>query len=228
MNDQVAVKGVSETKQFLAALKGQIPYATSLALNRTGKEVIAAQKDQMRRDFDEPTPYTLNSLFATKATKVKQETRTRIKSPTPTEQGQTDKHYVGVQIWGGVRRDKASEKSLRKHGLLPSGYQMVPGAGLKLNKYGNVSGGRVAAIVGALGANTSATTAAGTILVGEVGGTKGIWQVQARKWLPLFIFVKTPRYDPLLDYYGVSDSVFKKRWPAIFGDAIDQALRTAR
>lgn len=229
MTAGVTTTGVSETKLFLARLGGQINYATSVALNKTGKEVIAAQKDEMQKVFDAPTPYTLGSLFQTGATKAKPETRTRIKSPSPSEAGQTDKRYIGVQIFGGERKDKASERRLRARGLLPAGYQMVPGAGLKLNRYGNVSGGRVAAILGALGVSPgSASIAAGTFVVGQVGGTKGIWKVQRDKWVPIFIFVKTPSYSPLFDYYRVSEDVFKVRWQSIFGAAVDNALRTAK
>ena len=229
MSAGVQVNGLTATKQWIADLKGQIPYATSVALNKTGKEVIGAQKDEMRRVFDAPTPYTLASLFKTTATKANLETRTRIKKTTGDKEGQTDKHYVGVQIWGGQRKDKGSEKRLRARGLLPHGYQMVPGAGLKLNQYGNVSGPRVSAILRALGVNDrSYTIAAGTFVVGQVGGTRGIWKVQKNKWVPIFIFVKMPNYSALFDYYAVSETVFAKRWKSIFGEAIDSALRTAK
>lgn len=229
MSAGVEAKGVDETKRFLAALNGQIPYATSLALNRTGKVVVKAQQDEMRKVFDEPTPYTLKSLFQTGATKQKLETRTRIKSPKATEPGQTKERYIGVQIWGGRRKDKGSERRMRSFGLLPADMQMVPGAGLRLDRYGNVPGGRVAAILRAMGINPgSKTVAAGTFVVGEVGGTKGVWKVQRNKWVPIFIFVKRPDYDPRLDYYRVSEQTFEKSWNKIFGDAIDQALRTAK
>lgn len=228
MNEGVAVSGINETQKFLAALKGQIPFATSVALNEVGKEVISAQKDEMSRVFDEPTPYTLGALFKTKATKANLETRTRIKSPNPIEASQTDKRYIGVQIYGGTRKDKASERKLRAKGILPYGYQMVPGAGLSLNKYGNVSGARVQAILSALGVTGYKKTAAGTFVVGEVGGTKGIWKVQAKKWVPIFIFVKTPNYESRYDYQAISTKTFERRWAAIFNEAALYALRTAR
>jgi len=224
----VQLNGISETKKALAAMAGQLPFATSLALNRMGKQTLGAQRIEMQRRFDRPTPYTLNSLFKTTATKTSLETRTRIKSPNPSEAGQTEKRYVGVQIFGGNRKDKASERRLRAAGLLPAGWQMVPGAGLRLDRYGNVPGGRVAAILQSLLGGTSYTSAAGTYVVGQVGGTKGIWKVQRNKWVPIFIFVKRPTYEPLLDYYGVSEQEFQKNWSEIFSQAIDDALRSAR
>jgi len=224
----IELRGLDETKKALATLSGQLPFATSLALNRMGKETLAAQKQEMRSKFDRPTPYTLGALFKTTATKTNLETRTRIKSPNPAEAGQTEERYVGVQIWGGRRKDKASERRLRSQGLLPEGYQMVPGAGLKLDRYGNVPGGRVAAILQSLLGGSSYSKAAGTYVVGQVGGTKGIWKVQRNKWVPIFIFVKRPTYQPLLDYYGVSEREFQKSWRDIFSQAVDDALSSAR
>jgi hypothetical protein len=227
----VTVSGVVETKKALATLAGQLPYATSLALNRTGNVVLAAQREEMRRSFDRPTPYTLNALFQTKARKDNLETRTRIKSPSLAEAGQTEKRYVGVQIFGGDRKDKASERILRQRGLLPAGYQMVPGGGIKLDEYGNVPGGTVQAILKALladytGGRVKATR--GTFVIGQVGGTQGIWKVQRNKWLPMFIFVRKPSYQRRLDYYGVSERTFARNWSEIFGKAVDDAIRTAR
>jgi len=57
----LSVSGLQETKNALATLAGQLPFATSLALNRMGKETLAAQKQEMRSKFDRPTPYTLDA-----------------------------------------------------------------------------------------------------------------------------------------------------------------------
>jgi len=174
----------------------------------------------MRSKFDRPTPYTLGALFKTAATKKHLEVRTRIKSPNRAEEGQTEKRYVGVQIWGGERKYKASERRLRSSGSLPGGYQMVPGASLNLNRYGNVTRKRMNGILRGI--------AAGTYVVRRVGGTKGIWEVKGNKLVPMFIFVRRPTYKPLLDYYGVSDREFQKNWRSIFSQAVDDALRSAR
>jgi len=226
----VSVSGLQETKKTLATLAGQLPFATSVALNKIGAEALAEQKLEMQRTFDRPTPYTLGALYKTKATKTDLETRTRIKSPNPAEPSQTQQRYVGVQIFGGQRKDKASERILRSRGLLPAGYQMVPGAGLRLDRYGNVSGAAVQKILASLLSDysTIVTPRAGTVVIGEVGGTKGIWQVQRSKWKPLFIFVKRPDYERRLDYYGVSERTYRSRWRAVFGEAVDYAIRTAR
>lgn len=229
MTDPIEVRGLSETKKFLATLAGQIPYATSLALNRTGKQVIEAQKEEMRRTFDRPTPYTLGGLFQTGATKQKLETRTRIKSPSPAEAGQTEKRYIGVQIWGGRRLDKASEVFLKQRKLLPVGYQMVPGRGVRLNKYGNVTGGYMQSLLKALQIGYTrgkAKPTQGDFFINK----KGIFRKMKRSGeiRPIFLFVKRPEYDPLFDYYRVSEETFAKKWDEIFGDAIDQALRTAK
>lgn len=228
MPEPIEVSGVNAAKEALALVQGEIPYATSVALNNVGKDVIAAQKLEMQKVFDRPTPYALNSLFQTYARKDNLETRTRIKSPDPSDTAQGERGYMGTQIFGGSRKDKGSEKTMRAAGLLPDGYQMVPGAGITLNQYGNVTGGRVAAILNNLIGTGSWTNAAGTFVVGEVGGTWGIWKVQRNKWSPQFIFVRDPSYQPRFDYHAVSEQEFLDRWKDEFAAAVDKALKTGR
>ncbi len=44
---------------YYAAMRRQLPYATSVALNRTADAVRQALVQQTQQVFDRPTPYTL-------------------------------------------------------------------------------------------------------------------------------------------------------------------------
>lgn len=47
----------------------QLPFATSIALNYTGKDLIELNKRHMRRSFHNPTRWTLNAFHFRRATK---------------------------------------------------------------------------------------------------------------------------------------------------------------
>lgn len=63
----------SNIKQVQAMLtqtqREQIPFAAVVAMTRTAQAVRDVQLTEMRRVFDRPTPYTMNSLFVQPATK---------------------------------------------------------------------------------------------------------------------------------------------------------------
>src|SRR4051812_1565196 len=54
------------TKDFQ---QNQQPFAIALALTRTSQQIKDIQQQKMREVFDQPTPYTLNAIFVTPATK---------------------------------------------------------------------------------------------------------------------------------------------------------------
>lgn len=54
---------------YYAAMRRQLPYATSVALNRTAEAVRQALVQQTQQVFDRPTPYTLNALRVARASK---------------------------------------------------------------------------------------------------------------------------------------------------------------
>ena len=41
----------------------QVPFAASLALNAIAKDVKEAEREEMKRVFDNPVPFTLNSCL---------------------------------------------------------------------------------------------------------------------------------------------------------------------
>jgi len=64
------VKADTATAHLNALERKQLPFAYSLAVNRTAKLVKQAEIDKMRAVFDRPTPYTLNSLYVKPGTKA--------------------------------------------------------------------------------------------------------------------------------------------------------------
>lgn len=61
------VKELSKAFGFFA--KGQVPFATAKALNAVAEKVRDAERENMKKVLDGPTPFTLNSIRIKKASK---------------------------------------------------------------------------------------------------------------------------------------------------------------
>lgn len=115
----------------------RIRRATVGALNKTAEQARAEVRSAMPRRLDRPTPYALNAVRAVKARGGKLESEVTLHG-LPGGRGVSGHKFLGPQIAGGARRDKASERRLKRAGVMPMGYQMVPGDGVRLDAYGNV------------------------------------------------------------------------------------------
>lgn len=124
--------------QALRARASQIPFATSLAINRTAGRVKDAEYKEMVDVFDRPTPYTLNSLYVLPSTKQDLRAVVALKDQGAAGKGTAADKYLTPEIKGGGRVLKRFERAFRAAGVLPDGYYIVPGAGAPLDAYGNV------------------------------------------------------------------------------------------
>lgn len=192
-----------------------VPYAASTALTRTAQ--IAASKDipdAMRRVFDNPTPYTLNSLFVKAATKDTLSARVMVKDSA--SRGVVPEKFLFPEVAGGGRSEKGFEKALRYGGWLKSGERAIPADDMPRDAYGNVSGPTIRSILATLEKPSGGATAKGKrkgrygagLFAGQIGKTRGIWQRdgsgKSRSLKLLFIFTsKQPLYRARLDFEGI-------------------------
>lgn len=133
------MRGQEELKSWLQLLPGLARRAVSVSLNKTGKAIKEAEQKEMRRVFDNPVPYTLNSLQLDPSTPETLQAAVWFKEPA--RMGQ---HYLVPQVEGGSRRLKGFELAL-------GGQQYVPGKAARLTKYGNVSYGQIKQVLSTLG-----------------------------------------------------------------------------
>ena len=66
------------------------------------------------------------------------------KDPEPLTQKES---YLMPQVHGGPREMKPYEHALRSFGVLPAGHYTVPGAGIKLDRFGNIPRGTLTQIL---------------------------------------------------------------------------------
>lgn len=216
----------------------QFIFAGVLALTRAAQKTRLDVREAMERTFDNPTRFTLNSVYYDPATKINQVARVGLNEWTP--KGRGAGIYLEALITGGNRRDKRSEELLRRKGLLPDGYQMVPTDYMKLNKFGNVTPGRMNMILSALNTqfdsaqNSGVSTRSkvrGKYFVAEIDGVKAIWERIGRGRrgiMPLFIFVKKPLYRKIFDFPTITDKSFNRHFGPEYDKALVHALGTAR
>lgn len=122
----------------LQKIERQIPYATSVALNKTAYTMRDEIKKKISQVFDRPTPYTQRALWVRRARKNNLEAEVKLKDFGG--KGTAATTYLWPQVHGGTRKQKRYEKALSRIG--PSGYY-IPAGGAKLDAYGNMSRGEI-------------------------------------------------------------------------------------
>ncbi|MFM0192409.1 hypothetical protein PQQ65_04905 [Paraburkholderia strydomiana] len=123
----------------------QLPFIVSKALNDTAKNARDALRTAMPQYFDRPTPYTMNSVRITYATKARLAATVGYKDES--FKGTPATKYLLPEVEGGNRNVKRMEQSLRRIGLLPVDMYLVPGSAARLDQYGNVWRGQVVEVL---------------------------------------------------------------------------------
>ncbi len=229
--------------------KRQLPFATSLAMNRTLKKVKKAEEHEIRDVFDRPTPFIQRSVFMKPTNKnnlvgfvgIKDQS---LKAVTPSK-------ILIAQITGGTRRLKRYEVALRSIGVLPSNYFTVPGEAAPMDSFGNISKGLIVQILSFFKAfgesgfransteKTRARLARGTkkkvvgksffvIQPGHGRLMPGIWMRIHSGFgsgiRPVLMFVPFALYEPIFDFQFVAENTIKKEYGREFNRALREAL----
>lgn len=232
----------------------QLPFASALALTRTAGWAKTDLRLSMKNDFDQPRPFTLNSLYTQAATKTRLEANVHFKDRLP--KSVPAGRYLRAQIEGGARTEKSSERAFQRADVIPPGYFFVPTKYADLDAAGNMSAGQVKKILSYLGAAEGMGWAANytgnskgkrknehyfAVVPGRPQGNKGqggglppaIYKVipsgLGRIVVPVATIVpKAPTYTQRFDFYGIAAQSIERRLPKELGDALEHALRTAR
>jgi hypothetical protein len=243
MNYSVEVDFSGATR-LTNALMRQMPFAMAKALTQTA---IQAQTDivqAMTQVFDRPTPYTLNATYVDPATKTKLEATVKLKDES--YKGTPATKYLAPEVFGGQRNAKAGEVALRRMLALSDGSFIVPGAGVPLDSYGNISAGTMTKILSAVHANPDyyanvtqksrkRAIAAGRNLEYFVGRSPsgarrlGVWERDGRQLHPILIFIdRAPSYRERLRFYEIAQQTYARVYQRLFDDALADAIATAR
>ena len=224
----------------------QVPFATAKALTETAKDTKSAVVAEMEKVFDQPTKWTLNSLYVKSATKKTLAARVWIKNFAA--KGPSPEDWLLPEVQGGARKLKRFERALQLRGLMPHGTILVPTKFVDLDANGNVSGGQVVRILsylkafGEQGYRANMTNdrrnkfqkkqGYGYFAGAPNGQPPGIWKrinfAKGTALRPIFLFAPMPQYKPRLDFFGIGERVYSKRFKDHFRQALTEAMRTAK
>ncbi len=199
--------------------RGQIPFATSLAINAVARQAREKMPSVFERAMDRPKPFTTrSSIFTTTATKAHLEATVGIKDK------QAD--YLAALLAGGTRRLKVVEQRFQ-------GRFFVPARGAPVDSYGNVTKATQLALLRA--ATTGGEWRGKRIVVlHQQQGTRpaGVYAVakgraarrgsQAMTLLLLFV-ARSPAYRRTIRFDDEVGAVVKAGWQAAFVAAMARA-----
>lgn len=229
---KVALNGVNQVREEMEQIQKQIPFATALALNNTAQLVKAEIEREMSSVFDRPTKWTLNSMFLTPAKKAKLEASVWVKDKAAGK-NVPPAQWMLPGVEGGTRQEKASESSLRAFGALPTGKYIMPGKGVKLDRFGNISRGTMSKVLasvksgGAQPVKSSKTARKNKYFVlGRGSNAVGIAERTSKRSIKMVLaFGSRPSYSRRLDFYGIGQRVADKHLVSEFEKAIAFALK---
>jgi hypothetical protein len=215
----VDTSGLDAAQRMLAAMADQLPFATSLALNRTARDVQLAYRGQTTVSFISPVAFTRNAWRYTQSTK------TSLEATVGAAPGRS---YLATQSTGGERRWKAYEgfiRSLTSQPPLPD-RQLVP-TQTAINAAGNPRKSLFAQIQRGL-----STTDRGGFLVGTPRGTgrpPGVYRRSRERLIPFFIVPDdAPSYSPRFPLAQLGQATVSRAFSPHLSAAIDRAIATAR
>jgi hypothetical protein len=229
----------------------QIPFALASALTNTVKDVKEAEIKELRDSLDRPTPTTLDSIYIQPATKQKLEAVVGIKDFAG--KGNPASKYLAAEVQGGPRHTKRFERALQAAGILPPGMMVVPGGGVQLDQYGNISPSLIAQLLSyfkafpEMGYKSNMTDKRKASLAkGTKKGKQGVAYFVARDgWLhpgvwarysfghgssvkPILMFVQGANYEKRFDFFYTAEITVNKVFAGHMTAAWQRAWDTAR
>lgn len=232
--------------QFLVALEGahkQVGFARTVALTRTARATSAHLKTVILRVFDRPVPFTQNAVTWLSTTPDKQQVDVFVRYFAG--KGTPAAKYLRAQVFGGGRRQKRSEVALAtsiltRDAMGNRGY-WVPGPGVKLDAYGNVTGGTMRRILSELKAAGDQSMTARSrkrnkryrgeryfIPTKASGLAPGVWVERRGRIEPALFFVHDPQYRKRFDFFGEGIRFAEGIYPSELANALAQGWHLPR
>ncbi len=215
---------VDVDRMFSVLQKQVIPKATVRALNRTADEVkLHLAKKVLPKYIDRPTRWTLNSVYTRYANQKRLEAAVFLKGSNGGVLS-----YLDPLIEGGSRLPKSFEKRLRRSGLIRGSQFAVPGADMRLDKFGNITKATSAHILRDVQAFTESGSSQNTsrkarkyfILPKAPHKPVGVYYRQGKKLKQAIAFTdEVPNYDRRLPFYEEAQKSANKHVSKEFSEA---------
>jgi hypothetical protein len=222
INITTDLSGLTKAQRFIGAYKSQLPFAASVALNQTARQVQQAYKAQTSQSFFKPVAFTRNAFRYDKSNKS---------NLVATVYPSKDRSYLNTQILGGQRRWKDYEGLIR--GLAASSGNPLPG-NRKLYPTAiaqNAAGNPKRRLFGELQSRLSTTDRGGYMIGIPRGGNRapGVYRRSRGRLVPYFLVSdQEPNYDRLFPFERLGNDTVRRVYPTELSRALDRALASSR
>ena len=210
--------GINKAKLFVATIKNQLPYATSVALNNVAFNVRKELGKQTTSSFVNPTKFTQSAFKYNKSTKANLVAEVYA-DPT--------RRFFPTQIKGGDRKAKPYEGFLRGlgNGAIPSGGRLVPTTTV-LNAAGNPKKN----IFGTIASKLSTTDQGGVFIGTPKGGSRGagVYRRSRGQLYAYFVHVDRTQYQSRFPMERVGMATARRLFPSELNKALDRAMQSAK
>lgn len=190
---------IKEVSKMLTRLeKKEIPFASSVAINKTAQEVYEATTKSIKTHFDKPVPFT------TRAIGVKRSNKRYLKASVFIKDRQYS--YLKYGIEGGIRDE---------------GFATLP-VNQKTNVYGNIPGLRKKKQYWRVSRTTTKRD-----FVARIGRTAGVWRRIRGRLRLMVAFASTVRYRSIWPFHLIAKLETGRKFSKNFDDAIRKAIESS-
>lgn len=238
------INGLKEALQDLGELQKKMPSIAARTLTALAYDAKKEVEGWLPKVLDKPTPYTMRSLFVFPAEKNDLRAAVAFKHesgrmPRTMMDSVEASRSMRVQVFGGARRYKESEKTLLFNGITSQGRAyLIPAKGAKRDAYGNVPGSFMNRVLFQGVKRGSASQGyhrplnnrgqheakrKGQYFVMRKGGVaRGIYQNMGKNQapMPVFLFAEKAQYKRRLPFYSIVQSVVDRRWRQRFNESV--------
>lgn len=241
---KVSIDGIDKAIARVKQIDKQVRYASMVAINETAKAVQGEIRREMSSSFDRPTPWTLQNVRIRFARRDDLSAEVFFGRDLYSKSKLTPQAILGHQFAGGERQRKSLELYLQSGGFISPGEMVVPGAGARIDQFGNMSRGQVQQVISQLrlGLDPFAWTSmskrsqasvrrAGRIFWSRGGHLpRGAWVDQGGEigLRPLLIVISGAKYKRRIDVRRIGAETVQRVMPKAFRSALRNALETAR
>ena len=247
MKLDIQITGLKEVQAQLGTGAKQATYAAKNALNTAAFAVAGQLRKEMKSTFKGgATDYTLRAFKVVKAEKSTLTAEVNLRTDTPDGGTRYDKALAHL-FTGGTRKYKKLEGWLRGRRLLPAGLTVVPGAGMPLDKYGNMRSTAFDEMLGILGSQLSNLRAYRRTGRGKAQKAVGYFVIlpgdRSRKHpgiykrfetgtsstiIPMVLYVSPASYRKFIDLDKIGREVVEKTFQPAFDAELARALANAK
>jgi hypothetical protein len=239
------LEGFKEALQGLGELQKKMPSIAARTLTTLAYDAKKEVEGWLPRVLDRPTPYTMRSLFVFQAEKNDLRAAVAFRSefgkmPRTMMDSIEASRSMRVQVFGGARRHKASERTLLSNGITTTSRSyLVPAKGAQRDAYGNVPGSFMNKVLfqGVKRGSASqgyhrplnnrgqheAKRKGQYFVMRRDGVARGIYQNMGKKAppLPVFLFAEKAQYKKRVSFYAIAQAVINRNWQKRFNESYD-------